>query len=640
MTPLPRFLRNLQIDDNVHSGIAAAVLRDPDARPAKRPRHVTATPQPSKSPDVLVPQQLPEHVHSLNPELADTPSAENAGDSRYNTWRLPQSRAEADALSDYVLFPRTIARSHSLGKDYNPNVVGLKYDPHVFFNFHRLARVRPKQREIEERQRLSDKSRDAKHHVTHHVPRTIPSRADRRRFRRLLTDSLPASNVNTNVPLTNIDNPITNISEFTSSDGIQYVYLDDREIKTWFRSPFPPHLNRNKLLFVCQHCLRYTGSRYAHTRHRVKCPVTFPPGNEVYRDGILSIWEVDGREQVRYCRALCLLARLFLHSKTLYYDVEPFIFYVLTERAADGKCRLVGYFSQEKLSAADYNLSCILVLPTYQRRGYGHFLIDFSYLLSRRSFKWGTPEKPLSDLGLLSYRSFWTLKVCQTLQMLKPLAERADDGDDFNITLELLANLTGMLPVDIVFGLEQLQLLYHKPTSHKYSIRINDWQIIDSIVDRWNAKGYATLDPTKLLWKPMIFGPSCGVNAVGTIETSSVSTPANPNIFVNKPTSPDPFKKSIEMLVNFMQDDLADPRTMERSTLDTLINNPIITTSEFYHPGEWKLCFIQPQLNHKDLQLSRKRYKSKRQLIDEEDGLLHTDDDTSSLTDVNIDSNI
>lgn len=46
-----------------------------------------------------------------------------------------------------------------------------------------------------------------------------------------------------------------------------------------------------------------------------------------------------------YCQNLCLLAKLFLDHKTLYYDVEPFLFYVMTEADQYG-CHMVGYFSK------------------------------------------------------------------------------------------------------------------------------------------------------------------------------------------------------------------------------------------------------------------------------------------------------
>ena len=34
--------------------------------------------------------------------------------------------------------------------------------------------------------------------------------------------------------------------------------------------------------------------------------------------------------------------------------------------------------TQEKFSYDDYNLACIVVLPPYQRKGYGMLMIEFS----------------------------------------------------------------------------------------------------------------------------------------------------------------------------------------------------------------------------------------------------------------------
>lgn len=149
------------------------------------------------------------------------------------------------------------------------------------------------------------------------------------------------------------------------------------EIETWYSSPFPQEYARLPKLFLCEFCLKYTKSKAVLERHQDKCTWRHPPATEIYRCGEISVFEVDGNVNKIYCQNLCLLAKLFLDHKTLYYDVEPFLFYVLTKNDKKG-CHLVGYFSKEKHCQQKYNVSCIMTMPQYQRQGFGRFLIDFS----------------------------------------------------------------------------------------------------------------------------------------------------------------------------------------------------------------------------------------------------------------------
>ena len=95
--------------------------------------------------------------------------------------------------------------------------------------------------------------------------------------------------------------------------------------------------------------------------HSGQCVQRQPAGKEIYRKGTLSLFEVDGLDHKLYCQNLCLLAKLFLDHKTLYFDVVPFLFYILCEVDKQG-AHVVGYFSKEKESPEGnefYFIHCI-----------------------------------------------------------------------------------------------------------------------------------------------------------------------------------------------------------------------------------------------------------------------------------------
>lgn len=226
---------------------------------------------------------------------------------------------------------------------------------------------------------------------------------------------------------------------------------------------------------------------------QLKCPAKHPPGDEIYRDGRYSFFEVDGRKNPVYCQNLCLLAKLFLGSKTLYYDVEPFLFYVMTENDNFG-CHFVGYFSKEKRPSSLNNVSCILVLPIHMRKGYGQYLIEFSYLLTRVERKTGSPEKPLSDMGLVSYRKYWRLVLCEELLQQKTVT-----------TLSAISDRTGMTGDDIVSALEGLRALVRDPVTKRYALRL-DFDYFKSYIEKCNAAGNPKIKPECLIWTPYVMG--------------------------------------------------------------------------------------------------------------------------------------
>lgn len=344
-----------------------------------------------------------------------------------------------------------------------------------------------------------------------------------------------------------------------------------RVLRPWYAAPLPAEYFEGPEpghLYMCDRCLKYMRTRATQGRHIPKCIHRMPPGEEIYRKESISVFEVNGRTEKEFCQRLCLLAKMFLDHKTLYYDTETFLFYllilwtpvkdretgtrtpptlsaqdpfppVIAPRSDPMRWDLVGYFSKEKQSPSEYNLSCIMTLPHYQRQGYGRFLIDFSYLLSRREGRLGTPEKPLSDLGLLGYVRYWTWAVIDVIvdhiagggvgkderessrrsprRLPSSLnsSEHPIDSSWANesarlgppLSISSIAETTGMTVNDVLATLEHLKALAYSHGRGEYVICISPALLETHRRKRQqlreqNQDATLFLDPTCLRWAP------------------------------------------------------------------------------------------------------------------------------------------
>ncbi|KAI0316722.1 hypothetical protein OF83DRAFT_1125219 [Amylostereum chailletii] len=311
------------------------------------------------------------------------------------------------------------------------------------------------------------------------------------------------------------------------------------DIQTWFDAPFPEEYSNipDGRLWICEFCLKYMKSRFNAARHKLKCKYRHPPGDEIYREGNISIFEVDGRRNKIYCQNLCLLSKMFLDHKSLFYDVEPFLFYIMTEMD-DAGAHFVGYFSKEKRSPKDYNVSCIMTLPVRQRQGWGNLLIEFSYLLSKKERRLGSPEKPLSGLGALGYRNYWTLSVMRYLHTASREPRLEDICRATSMTAEDVYNTlndndlitTDSTPRTPVRPLPGQSIKFPKgrrsgiARRHLVRAQTNDdesakgpfmppahyeihWDKgrVASYLAKWESKGYLKIKPEKLKWSTFLF---------------------------------------------------------------------------------------------------------------------------------------
>ncbi|KAF2477845.1 uncharacterized protein BDR25DRAFT_275318 [Lindgomyces ingoldianus] len=263
----------------------------------------------------------------------------------------------------------------------------------------------------------------------------------------------------------------TSISKKSSVDpNVLEVVFGSLLIKPWYPSFYPEGLVGRKAerLYVCQWCFKYSKELMGFLGHAKTCPLrsTAPPGEGIYSKDGYSLYEIDGEEHKLYAQNLSLFAKLFLDTKSVFYDVTTFLYYLLVAHTPSPSINLnlpdsdslpqrqvVGFFSKEKMSWDNNNLACILVFPPWQKQGLGQILMGASYEMSKRERRLGGPEKPLSELGRLGYQHYWSATLARAILSF-PSKKTLSVLD--------LRNETYIVPEDIIATLQTMEVMDHK----------------------------------------------------------------------------------------------------------------------------------------------------------------------------------
>jgi GNAT superfamily N-acetyltransferase len=234
------------------------------------------------------------------------------------------------------------------------------------------------------------------------------------------------------------------------------------------------------------------------------CPLKdeAPPGDLIYEKDGYAIHQLDGEDHKvqtapsacldgmlmsfkLYSQNLSLFAKLFLETKSVFFDASTFLYYTLvlqptpsnpssdsTNGTNDSNShgQVVGFFSKEKMSWDNNNVACILVFPPWQRRGLGQILIAASYALGRREGRFGGPERPLSILGRRGYIAFWCAEV--TRFVLKAPLKKP-------VSVKEVSEETYILQEDVVAALKEMGVLEKRKTATGNVIlnksRVKEW---------------------------------------------------------------------------------------------------------------------------------------------------------------------
>jgi len=235
---------------------------------------------------------------------------------------------------------------------------------------------------------------------------------------------------------------------------VKLLNYGKHEIKTPFAAVVRCH---DSTVNICSMCISMFSTNQALRSHMERCVV---PYRAIYQERDFRLSKI---QSLKTKQLLSTISQMFIQSKTVYYEVQDYDFYIIYDK------EIFGYFSRYR--GGNHSLNCFLVFPCFQGQGWGTVLMDISTIkrirvpdqmdissaaglpvLEDGSVDSGgkstgtdmipfsdmrSPEKPYTRKAIMCFRKYWKYRVVGAKTVREIAVRRNISVDDAIIGLEL-----------------------------------------------------------------------------------------------------------------------------------------------------------------------------------------------------------
>ena len=91
------------------------------------------------------------------------------------------------------------------------------------------------------------------------------------------------------------EDELRHFMKVTRLKTIEFIQFGETTMEAWYHSDFPQEYHC-RVLYICPFTLQFFKHKAELESHSERCDVRCPPGDEIYRDETLSVFEFDAKQ--------------------------------------------------------------------------------------------------------------------------------------------------------------------------------------------------------------------------------------------------------------------------------------------------------------------------------------------------------